>query len=77
MEKWDHFDDTAANVAIVKDDLDLDSAAVGMIASSSVSARLEYGRDRMRLAIGGSVEAAHSRSAYAAWTCWMNQALLF
>jgi hypothetical protein len=69
--------DNAANVAIVKDDLDLDSAAVGMIASSSVSARLEYGRDRMRLGIGGSVEAAHSRSAYAAWTCWMNLGVLF
>ena len=64
-------------VAIVKEDLDLKSAAVGTQAVSSVAARLEYCKDSMRLGIGGSVEAAHSKAAYAAWNCWMNVAVLF
>ena len=77
INTYNPVEDTAANVAIEKDDLDLDSAAVGTQAVSSVATRLEYCKDSMRLGIGGSVETAHSKAAYAAWNCWMNVAVLF
>jgi hypothetical protein len=64
-------------VAITQNDLDLDSAAVGLQAISSISARLEYVGDLAQYGIGGSVEGAHSKHAYASWNLWINAGVQF
>lgn len=64
-------------VAIVKDDLDVKSAAAGTQLVSSASARLEYVGDVARFGCGASVEGAHSKNAYAAWNFWVNAGARF
>jgi hypothetical protein len=64
-------------IAIAKDDLDLNSAAAGRQLISAGSVRLEYVGDVAKFGCGGSVEAAHSKDAYASWNLWINAGATF
>lgn len=64
-------------VAISKNDLDHASATTGTQLISSASARLEYVGDIAKFGCGGSIEAAHSKHAYASWNFWINAAATF
>lgn len=64
-------------VALTHNDLDLESAAVDKIITSSFSARAGYVGKTVLCGLGCSADAAHSKSAYASWNAWANFGLLF
>ena len=64
-------------VAISKTDLDLSSGAVGVQVTSSVAARVEYIKDRIRFGLGGSVEASHVTTSFPMWNTWINFGTMF